>query len=145
MQQHFNQLNSHLRFTHTLYNQKAVGHDYQNFARSETSFSHIRRGKILSNISVSAVSIATTPYSSNKGSTWVQIIMLCHTSLFIFSLCPHVTFYKTLMSLSTFFIKGHVGSLQLLNWPCRTSFFTHVVPYSTNSDLLIKQTTTKIG
>ncbi len=55
--------------------------------------------------------------------------MLCHTSLFIFSLCPHVTFYKTLTSLSTVFIKGHVGFLQLLKWPCRTSFFTHVEPY----------------
>ncbi len=32
-------------------------------------------------------------------------------------------------SLSTFFIKGHVGFLQLLKWPCRTSFFTHVEPY----------------
>ncbi len=47
-----------------------------------------------------------------------------HTSLFGFSLCPHVTFYKTLMSLSTVFIKGHVGFLQLLKWPCH-SFFTH--------------------
>ncbi len=55
--------------------------------------------------------------------------MLCHTSLVIFSLCPHVTFYKTLTSLSTVFIKGHVGFLKLLNllkWPCRTSLFTHV-------------------
>ncbi len=54
--------------------------------------------------------------------------MLCHTSLFIFSLCRHVTFYKTLMSLSTVFIKGHVGLLQLLKSLCRTSFFTHVEP-----------------
>ena len=30
-------------------------------------------------------------------------------SLFIFSLCHHVTFYKTLTSLSTVFIKAHVG------------------------------------
>ncbi len=60
--------------------------------------------------------------------------MLCHTSLFIFSLCPHVTFYKTLTRLDNTFksdvaIKGHVGFLQLLKWPCRTSFFTHVEPY----------------
>ncbi len=43
-----------------------------------------------------------------------------------FSMCPHVTFYKALMSLSTVIIKGHVGFLQLLKWQCRTSFFTHV-------------------
>ncbi len=55
--------------------------------------------------------------------------MLCHTSLFIFSLCRHVTFYKTLTSLSTVFIKAQVGLLQLLKWPCRTSFFTHVEPF----------------
>ncbi len=55
--------------------------------------------------------------------------MLCCTSLFIFTLCRHVTFYKTLMSLSTFFIKPHVGLLQLLKWPCHTSLFTHVEPY----------------
>ena len=42
---------------------------------------------------------------------------------FYFSLFPHVTFYKTLTSLSTVFIKGHVGFLQLLKWLCRTSFF----------------------
>ena len=30
-----------------------------------------------------------------------------------FYLCRHVTFYKTLASLSTVFIKGHVGFLQL--------------------------------
>ncbi len=64
-----------------------------------------------------------------KGSTWVQIIyMLYHTSLFIFSLCRHVTFYKTLTSLSTVFIKVHVELLQLLKWLCRTSLFTHVEP-----------------
>ncbi len=45
------------------------------------------------------------------------------------SLCRHVTFYKTLTSLSTVFIKGHVGLLQLLMSSCRTSFFTHVEPY----------------
>ncbi len=38
--------------------------------------------------------------------------MLCHSSLFIFSLCPHLTFYKTLTSLSTVFIKGHVVFLR---------------------------------
>ena len=56
--------------------------------------------------------------------------MLCHTSLFIFSLCRDVTFYKTFASLSTVFIKAHVGLVQLLKWPCRTSFFTHVEPYT---------------
>ncbi len=55
--------------------------------------------------------------------------MLCHMSLFIFSLCRHVTFYKSLTSLSTVFIKAHVELLQLLKWLCRTSFFTHVEPY----------------
>ncbi len=55
--------------------------------------------------------------------------MLCHTSLFIFPYVPNVTFYKTLASLSTVFIKGHVGFLQLLKWPCHTSFFTHVEAY----------------
>ncbi len=54
--------------------------------------------------------------------------MLCQPSLFIFSLCRHVTFYKTLTSLSTVFIKGHVRFLQLLKCQCRTSFFTHVEP-----------------
>ncbi len=44
------------------------------------------------------------------------------------SLCPHVTFYKTLTSLSTVFIKGHIELLQLLKWPCHTSFFTHIEP-----------------
>ncbi len=53
---------------------------------------------------------------------------LC-TSLFIFSLCPHVTFYKTLTSLSTVFIKGHGFVVELLKWPCRTSFFTNVEPF----------------
>ncbi len=55
--------------------------------------------------------------------------MLRHTSLFIFSLCRYVTFYKALTSLSTVFIKCHVGILQLLKWPCRTSFFIHVEHY----------------
>ncbi len=41
----------------------------------------------------------------------------------LFFPCHHVTFYKTLTSLSTVFIKGHVRFLQLLKWPCRTSFF----------------------
>ncbi len=54
--------------------------------------------------------------------------MLCHSSLFIFSLCRYVTFYKTLTSLSTVYIKAHIGLLQLLKWPCHTSFFTYVAP-----------------
>ncbi len=31
------------------------------------------------------------------------------------------------------FIKAHVGLLQLLKWPCRTSFFTHVEPLQTSN------------
>ena len=54
--------------------------------------------------------------------------------LFFSRLCRNVTFDKSLTSLSiasvVFFIKVHVGMiLQLLKWPCRTSFFTHVEPY----------------
>ncbi len=49
----------------------------------------------------------------------------CHFLLF-----SDVTFYKTLTSYSTVFIKAHVGLLQLVKWPCRTSFFTHVEPYN---------------
>ena len=49
----------------------------------------------------------------------------------------HVSFFPyVIMSLLydlyvTFhsFIKGYVGFLQLLKWPCHTSFFTHVEPY----------------
>ena len=42
-----------------------------------------------------------------KGSTWVQIIYaVSHVIFFIFFLCPHVTFYKTLTSLSTVFTSG---------------------------------------
>ncbi len=46
---------------------------------------------------------------------------------FYFSLCPHVTFYKTLTPLSAVFIKGHVGFLQFLKLTCRTLLFTHDV------------------
>ena len=52
-----------------------------------------------------------------------NLCYICRTSLFIFSLCHHVTFYKTLTSLSTVFIKGHVGCLQLLKSPCSHFFF----------------------
>ncbi len=38
---------------------------------------------------------------------------LCYVTRHFFIL-PHVTFYKTLTSPSTVFIKGHVGFLQLL-------------------------------
>ncbi len=55
------------------------------------------------------------------------------THHFLLSLCPRVTFYKTLMSLSAVFIKGHIWFLELLKWPCRTSFFIHVEPYVTYS------------
>ncbi len=50
---------------------------------------------------------------------------LCHVThhFLFFSLCRHVTFYKTLTSLSTVFIKAHIRFLQLLKWPCSTSFF----------------------
>ncbi len=65
-----------------------------------------------------------------------RYFMLCHTSLFILSLCHQVTFYKTLTSLSIVFIKGHVGLLQLLKWPCRSSFFTHVEPFLFERHLL---------
>ena len=58
-----------------------------------------------------------------------NICWVTHHSL-IFSLCPDVTFYKTLTSISTVFIKGHVEFVKFLNWPCRTSLFTHVEPYS---------------
>ena len=61
----------------------------------------------------------------------VQQSAKAHGPLVMFSLCHHVTFYNTLTSLSTVFIKPHVGLLQLLKWPCRTSFFTHVEPLNT--------------
>ena len=63
-------------------------------------------------------------YVRYRGLHGSKYFMLCRTSLFIFTLCRHVTFYKTLTSLSTVFIKPHVGLLQLLKWLCRTSFFT---------------------
>ena len=59
------------------------------------------------------------------------VILLCtfRDVVWSFFFSPgHVTFYKTLTSLSTVFIKGHVGLLQLLKWPCHTSFFAHVEP-----------------
>ncbi len=81
-----------------------------------------------------------------KGSTWVQIFYAMSHVTFILSLCRHVTFYKTLTSLSTVFIKGHVGLLQLLKWPCRTSFFTHVEPYKVESvPLYFKSTELSVG
>ncbi len=56
---------------------------------------------------------------------------LCYVTRYVlfFSLCPHVTFDKTLTSLSTVFIKGHVWFLQLLKRPCHTACFTHVEHY----------------
>ncbi len=54
---------------------------------------------------------------------------LCRMSLFIFTLCRHVTSYKTLTSLTIVCIKPHVELQQLLKWPCLTSFFTHLEPY----------------
>ncbi len=43
-------------------------------------------------------------------------------------------FLLTMTSLSTLFIKGHVGFVQLLKWQCRTLFFTHVEPYYVRMD-----------
>ena len=55
--------------------------------------------------------------------------MLCRTSLFIFSLCHHVTFYKTLTSLSTVSIKAHVGQVSTTFKVAVSHFvFTHVEP-----------------
>ncbi len=52
----------------------------------------------------------------------------CH--FLFFPYVPMSLFYKTLMSLSTVFIKGrHVRFLQLLKWLCCPSFFTHVEPF----------------
>ncbi len=48
---------------------------------------------------------------------------------FYFFPVSHITFNEILTSLSTVFIKGSHLILQLLKWPCRTSFFTHVEPY----------------
>ncbi len=56
---------------------------------------------------------------------------LCHVTrhLLFFSLCHHATFYKTLTSLSTVIIKGHVLiSTTFKVAPCHTSCFTHVEP-----------------
>ncbi len=73
---------------------------------------------------------------------WVQIIYaMPHVTFYFFPMSPcHFLFFP--MSLSTvFFIKGHVGFLQLLKWPC----FTHVEPSTciyndpplSNSDLIL--------
>ncbi len=62
---------------------------------------------------------------------------LCYVArhFLFFSLCRHVTFYKSLTSLSTVFIKAYVRLLQPLKWPCRTLFFTHVEPYKWDQTL----------
>ena len=62
-----------------------------------------------------------------KGSIWVQIIYARLHVTYIYSLYRHVTFYKTLTSLSTVYIKPHVELLQLLKWPYHT-FFSDVEP-----------------
>ncbi len=59
----------------------------------------------------------------------------------IFSLYHHVNFYKTLTSLCTLFIKGHVGFLQLLK--CRTSVFLPMwSPTTTTTAITTSSTTT---
>ncbi len=54
---------------------------------------------------------------------------MSHVTFYFYPMSP-CHFYKTLTSLSTLFIKPHVGLLQLLKWPCWTSFFTHVEAYT---------------
>ncbi len=101
--------------------------------------SHIPKRRLgqSSYLIVTSVSLISLDLDKSSQNLSKQIILglhmgpnhLCYvTSLFIFFLCPHVTFYKTLTSLSTLFIKGHIGFLQLLKWQCRTSVFTHVDP-----------------
>ncbi len=52
---------------------------------------------------------------------------LCYvTRHFLYFPMSPCHFYKTLTSLSTVFIKGHVRLLQILKCSCRTSFLTHV-------------------
>ena len=75
---------------------------------------------------------------------WVQIIYAMSHITYYFSLCPHhVTFYKTLTSLPTVFIKAHVGLLHLLKWSCCTSFFTHVEPYVGGWDIPVYNSTVR--
>ncbi len=83
---------------------------------------------IISTLQMIQCQLAVTVTGTFKGSTRVHIIYAMSHITFYSSLCHHVTFYKTLTSLSTVFIKGHVGFLQFLKWPCHTSFFTHVEP-----------------
>ncbi len=53
--------------------------------------------------------------------------MQCHTLLF--SLCPHVTFLDLDVTFHSFYKRPcHIGCLQLLKWPGRTSFLTDVEP-----------------
>ncbi len=55
--------------------------------------------------------------------------MLCHTSLFLFSLCPHVT-YKTLTSLCSFYKRPRRTSTTFkVAVSHLLSFFTHVEPW----------------
>ncbi len=63
-----------------------------------------------------------------------------HGPLVIFSLCPHVTFYKTLTSLSTVSIKAHVGLVQQ-SGHLTLRFFNHLEPFSwcQNKDNTVKK------
>ena len=79
----------------------------------------------ISDIKVKVLVILYTLIGLHMGPNYLRYV----ARQFYFSLCHHVTFYKSLTSLSTVFIKAYVGLLQLLKWPCRTSFFTHVEPY----------------
>ncbi len=57
---------------------------------------------------------------------------LCYVTrcFLFFPYVPMSFFYKTLTSLSTVFMQGHFGFLQLLKWPYRTSFLPMWSPYS---------------
>ncbi len=54
---------------------------------------------------------------------------MSQTRHFLFFPMSPCHLYKTLTSLCTLYIKGHIRFLQLLKWLCRTSSFTHVEPY----------------
>ncbi len=54
---------------------------------------------------------------------------MSHFTFYFFPMSPLPLFIRHFHHFLHFFIKGHVGFLQLLKWPCRTSCFTHVEPY----------------
>ncbi len=59
---------------------------------------------------------------------YILYFISCRSSFSINFQCRLYKFYKILTSLSTVFIKAHVGFYNFLKWLCRTSFFTHVEP-----------------